>query len=67
MKKASMLTEADMERLQKAQDTQERRIQSAEEACKRSTEDWPKNFWFGVFKKLCTKYNKMDYFRKSIN
>ena len=62
-----MLTEQDIKRLQDEGDTQNRRIKSAEEACKRSKEDWPKNFWFGVFKKLCTKYNKMDYFRKSIN
>ena len=26
-----------------------------------------KNFWYGVFTKLCKKYNKMDYFRKTIH
>ena len=62
-----MLTKIDIKRLQDQVDTQTRRIKSAEEACKRSTEDWPKNFWFGVFKKLCRKYNRMDYFKKSIN
>jgi hypothetical protein len=62
-----MLTETDIKRLQDQVDTQTRRIQSAEEACKRSTEDWSKNFWYGVFKKLCRKYNRMDYFKKSIN
>ena len=62
-----MLTETDIKRLQDQVATQTRRIESAEEACKRSTEDWPKNFWFGVFKKLCRKYNRMDYFKKSIN
>jgi hypothetical protein len=62
-----MLTETDIKRLQNQDDIETRRIQNAEEACKGSKEDWPKNFWYGVFKKLCKKYNKMDYFKKSIN
>ena len=44
-----------------------RRIKRAEEACKRSTTDWSKNFWFTTMKKLCEKYGKMDYFRKQIH
>ena len=62
-----MLTESDIKRLSDEVNTQNRRIKSAEEACKRSTEEWPKTYWFGVFKKLCKKYKRMDYFRKSIN
>ena len=46
---------------------QTRRIKKAEEACKRATTDWSKNYWFNVFKKLCKKYNQMDYFRKTIH
>ncbi len=46
---------------------QNRRIRKAEEACKRATTDWSKNYWFSVFKKLCEKYNQMDYFRKTIH
>ena len=44
-----------------------RRIKKAEEACKRSTTDWSKNYWFNVFQKLCKKYGEMDYFRKQIH
>ncbi len=44
-----------------------RRIKKAEEACKRSTTDWSKNYWFNVFSKLCKKYGEMDYFRKQIH
>ena len=44
-----------------------RRIKRAEEACKRATTDWSKNYWFNVFKKLCKKYNQMEYFRKTIH
>ena len=44
-----------------------RRIKRAEEACKRATTDWSKNYWFSVFKKLCEKYNQMEYFRKTIH
>jgi len=62
-----MLTEIDIKRLKEQVETQTRRIQSAEEACKRSTTNWSKNFWYNTFKKLCKKYNKMDYFRKSIH
>ena len=46
---------------------QTRRIKKAEEACKRATTDWSKNYWFNVFKKLCEKYNQMEYFRKTIH
>lgn len=44
-----------------------RRIKKAEEACKRATTDWSKNYWFSVFQKLCKKYGQMDYFRKTIH
>jgi len=46
---------------------QDRRIKRAEEACKKAKTDWSKNYWFSVFKKLCEKYNQMDYFRKTIH
>mgnify|MGYP001442646698 FL=1 len=46
---------------------QTRRIKKAEEACKRATTDWSKNYWFSVFQKLCEKYGQMDYFRKQIH
>ena len=46
---------------------QTRRIKKAEESCKRATTDWSKNYWFNVFKKLCEKYNQMEYFRKTIH
>jgi hypothetical protein len=44
-----------------------RRISNAENRCKKSMTDWSKNYWFNVFKKLCEKYDAMDYFRKVIH
>ena len=44
-----------------------RRIKNAENACKNCIDEWFKDFWYGVFAKLCKKYNKMDYFRKTIH
>tara|TARA_Y100000310_G_scaffold14924_1_gene14992 strand:- start:11 stop:169 length:159 start_codon:yes stop_codon:yes gene_type:complete len=44
-----------------------RRIKNAESACKNATDDWFKDYWYGVFSKLCKMYNKMNYFRKTIH
>ena len=45
-----------------------RRITNAEMACKRAdSDDWAKNYWFNVFKKLCKMYGQLDYFRKQIH
>ena len=43
-----------------------RRIKNAESACKNTTDDWFTDFWYKVLYKLCKKYNKMNYFRKTI-
>ena len=45
----------------------DRRIKNAEVACRDSRTDWAKNFWFGVFSKLCKMYGRDDYFRKTMN
>jgi len=45
----------------------DRRIKNAEKACEESRSDWAKNFWYSVFSKLCKKYDRMDYFRKTIH
>jgi len=45
----------------------DRRIKNAEKACRTSTTDWSKNFWYNVFSKLCKMYDREDYFRKTIN
>jgi len=45
----------------------DRRIKNAEKACRDSMSDWSKNFWFNIFSKLCKKYGRDDYFRKTIN
>ena len=36
-------------------DLQMRRIKSAEDRCKKATNDWGKNFWYNTFKALCEK------------
>ena len=45
----------------------DRRIKNAEKACRDSRTDWAKNFWFGVFSKLCKMYGRESYFRRTIN
>jgi len=45
----------------------DKRIKNAETACRNAGTDWAKDYWFGVFSKLCTMYNREDYFRKTIN
>ena len=45
----------------------DRRIKNAEKACRDSLTDWSKNYWFNVFSKLCKKYGRDEYFRKTIN
>ena len=44
-----------------------RRIKRAEKACREAKSDEFKAFWYSTLKKLCEKYDKMDYFRKVIN
>ena len=45
----------------------DRRIKNAEKACRDSMTDWSKNYWFNVFSKLCKKYGRDDYFRKTVH
>ena len=37
---------------------------NAEKACKNAINNEWKELWFNVFRKLCTKYNCTDYFKK---
>jgi len=57
----SMLTSKDIERIFKPKEI--KRIDNARRACRNSTTDWAKNYWFNVFEKLCKKYGHMDTFR----
>ena len=41
-----------------------KRISNAEKACKNATTNEWKELWFDVFRKLCTKYNCTEYFKK---
>ena len=61
-----MITSEDMKRLHlpKLTTNQIRRVSNAETACRNSMTDWGKNYWFEVLRKLCDKYDCMDYFRK---
>ena len=43
------------------------RINNAETACRNARTDWAKDFWYNVFFKLCKKYGREDYFRRTIN
>ena len=48
-------------------DLQMRRIKNEATKCREATSDWGKNHWYNTFKALCEKYNKMEYFRRTIN
>ena len=48
-------------------DLQMRRIRNAETKCREATSDWGKSHWYNTFKALCEKYDKMEYFRRTIN
>jgi len=64
-----MITQEDIKRLNlpKLTSDQIRRISNAEITCRNATTEWSKDYWFNVFKKLCEKYNCMNYFRKAIH
>lgn len=64
-----MMTLEDVKRIRLPNLTtdQIRRLKNAENTCKMAKTEWAKNHWFGVLRKLCEKYNCMDYFRKAIH
>ena len=62
-----MITEADIYRLLSDKNKVEKLITNAMIACKRSTTDWSKDYWFGVFEKLCKKYERTDLFNKYLH
>ena len=64
-----MMTLEDVKRIRLPNLTtdQIRRFKNAENTCKMAKTEWAKNHWFGVLRKLCEKYNCMDYFRKAIH
>ncbi len=62
-----MIYYIDMKDIKIHPDLQMRRIKNAETKCREATSDWGKNHWYNTFKALCEKYNKMEYFRRTIN
>ncbi len=62
-----MITETDIERITNSKVKVERLINNAVTACKSAETDWSKNYWFGVFTKLCKKYNRSDLYNKHIH
>jgi len=62
-----MMTETDIYRLIGNKTKIENLINNAVKACKNSTSDWAKNYWFSVFEKLCKKYDRSDLYRKHLH
>ena len=62
-----MMTLNDIERITNTDKKIERLINNAVKACKGSTSDWAKDYWFGVFEKLCTKYKRTDLYNKHLH
>ena len=62
-----MITLQDIERVTSTQAGIERLIKNAKTACQNSVTDWAKNYWFGVWKTLCFKYNRQDLYNKNLH
>ena len=62
-----MITETDIERITNSKVKVERLISNAVTACKRAQTEWSKDYWFGVFTKLCKKYNRSDLYNNNIH
>jgi|TARA_B110000977_G_scaffold60047_1_gene81550 hypothetical protein len=50
-----------------SEELKDKRIANAEWACREAGTDWAKDYWFGVFSKLCEMYNRQEHFRKVIH
>ena len=62
-----MMTKEDIHRLIGDKTKVEKLISNAVETCKNAQTDWAKNYWFGVWKKLCEKYGREDLYRKDLH
>ena len=62
-----MITNDDIIRVMGDKKKIERLINNAVMACKNSTSDWAKNYWFGVWKELCHKYGRTDLYNKDLH
>ena len=61
------MTLEDINRITDTDTKIERLINNAVTTCKGSTSDWAKNYWFGVFERLCKKYDRDDLYRKHLH
>ena len=62
-----MFSEVDIARIMGDVNQTERKIMSVMNTCKNAKSDWAKNYWFGVWSKLCKKYNREDLYRKHLH
>ena len=62
-----MMTNEDMIRLVGNKFKIEKLINNAVMACKNSTTEWSKDFWFNTFKTLCNKYDRPDLYNKHLH
>mgnify|MGYP001347707440 FL=1 len=62
-----MMTNDDIIRLVGDQTKIEKLINNAATACKNSTTEWSKNFWYNTFKTLCNKYSRTDLYNKLLH
>ncbi len=62
-----MITKNDIDRITNNKFKIERLINNAVTACKRSQTNWSKDYWHGVFTKLCKKYNRNDLYNKHLH
>ena len=62
-----MLTNDDIKRIMGTKLQTERKINTVMETCKNAKTDWAKNYWFNVWKQLCTKYGRQDLYNQNLH
>ena len=62
-----MLTNEDIKRIMGTKLQTEKKINAVMETCKNAKTDWAKNYWFNVWKQLCTKYGRQDLYNQNLH
>ena len=62
-----MMELIDIQRITGNNKNQERLINNAVTACKNAESNWAKDYWFNVWKTLCTKFGRSDLYRKDLH
>lgn len=62
-----MMHNIDLKRIMGDRKTTEHKINVVMETCRNAKTDWAKNYWFNVWKQLCTKYGRIDLYNANLH